>query len=227
MIKFEKVSKKFNNGTTALSDIDFVIEEKEFVFLTGPSGAGKSTIIRLLIGDYPPSTGSITFLDWEVNKIPKKKLPHLRRKMGIVFQELKLLMDRSVFENVAIALEVLGAKDKEIKEKVKETLEMVGLGDDMDKFPLQLSGGELQRTAIARAIIKKPEILLADEPTADLDPATSWEIIRLLSEINKMGTTVIMATHNLEIVNALGKRVMSLDKGKIIKDEEKGKYKTD
>lgn len=226
MIKFEKVSKKFNNGTTALSEVDFEIKEKEFVFLTGPSGAGKSTIIRLLIGDYLPTSGSVKFLDWEVNKIPPKKLPHMRRKMGIVFQELKLLMDRSVFENVAIALEVLGAKDKEIKEKVKETLEMVGLGDDMEKYPLQLSGGELQRTAIARAIIKKPDILLADEPTADLDPATSWEIIRLLNEINKMGTTVIMATHNLEIVNALGKRVMSLDKGKIIKDEEKGKYNT-
>lgn len=224
MIKFDNVTKKFNNGTVALSNINFTIKDKEFVFITGPSGAGKTTIFNLLIADSKPSTGNIRFNDWVVNKVPNSKIPELRKKIGIVFQELKILFDRSVYENVALALEVIGYKEKDIKDKVEKTLKIVGLADDLDKYPIQLSGGELQRTAIARALVKNPEILLTDEPTADLDPVKSWEIIKLLEEINKMGTTVIMATHNQEIVNSLGKRVINLDKGKIIKDEEKGKY---
>lgn len=224
MIKFDKVSKKFPDGQIALEDLNFEIKEKEFVFLTGPSGAGKTTVFNLLIGVGKPSSGTIKFNDWNLNKLPTRLIPALRAKIGIVFQELKLLTDRSVYENVSVALEVLEVPKTNIKEKVLRALEIVGLKDSLDKFPVQLSGGELQRTAIARAIVKKPEVLLADEPTADLDPAKGWEIIKLLREINAMGTTVVMATHNLEIVNSLGKRVISLDKGKITKDEEKGKY---
>lgn len=221
MIKFDRVSKKYKNGTIALEDINLTVENNEFLFLTGPSGAGKSTIIRLLMRDLLPSEGNITINDWKVNKIPKVKIPIFRRKIGVVFQELKLLTDRTVFENVALALEVFGKKGKELKSLVKETLEKVGLPGFEDKFPVQLSGGELQRTAIARAIIKNPDILLADEPTAELDPAISQDIINLLTQINDTGTTVIMATHNIEVVKDFGKRAIALDKGKIVSDEKK------
>lgn len=226
MIKFEKVTKKHKNGTIAVSNIDLKVEDGEFIFLTGPTGAGKSTLIRLLIRDLLPTEGSIKVDEFEVEKLPKKKIPHLRRKIGVIFQELKLLTDRTVHENIAIALEVLGNKQDEIKKSVEEILDMVGLKGFEEKFPLQLSGGELRRTAIARAIIKKPKILLADEPTADLDPVASWEIIKIMNEINKTGTTIIMATHNLEVVNSSGKRVITLDKGRILKDQKNGKYET-
>lgn len=226
MITFEKVTKKFKNGTLALSDINLEIADNEFIFLTGPSGAGKSTLIKLLLKDIAPTEGKISLDDWEITKLSPQKIPALRRKIGVVFQELKLLMDRTVYENVALVLEVLGKKEKEIKEEVIKVLDLVGISDLMDKFPLQLSGGELQRTAIARALVRKPKIFLADEPTADLDPATSWEILNILSEINKGGATVVMATHNMDIVNAMVKRVVSLNKGKIVNDQLKGKYKT-
>lgn len=224
MIKFDKVTKKFPNGTTAVSDISFSVADKEFVFLTGTVGAGKSTLFRLLIREILPSQGIIKFNDWNITKLPSSKIYELRRKIGVIFQELKLLLDRSVAENVSLALEIQGLPEKEIKTRIQNTLELVGLGDAADKFPVQLSGGELQRTAIARAIIKKPEVVLADEPTGNLDPATSWGIIKLLTEINKMGTTVIMATHNQDIVNSMGQRVITLEKGIIIKDEKMGKY---
>jgi len=226
MIKFNKVTKKFKNGTFGISNINIIVEEGEFVFLTGSTGAGKSTLIRLLIADILPSEGSIKIGDLEVTKLPKRKIPELRRSIGVIFQELKLLTDRTVKENIALSLEILGKNHQEIDKAVVEAIKIVNLEGLEDKFPLQLSGGELQRTAIARALIKKPKIILADEPTADLDPATSWGIIELLNNINKSGTTIIMATHNMEIVNSLGKRVITLDKGKIIKDQKKGKYET-
>lgn len=224
LIRFENVTLKFKNGTIALDEINLEIGSKEFIFLTGPTGAGKSTIIKLLLGGLKPFTGKIIINDLDLSRIKKNKIPQLRQNIGVVFQELKLLPDRNVFENIALALEVLGKKKKEIDSLVKDTIKIVGLKGLEEKFPIQLSGGELQRTAIARAIIKKPQVLLADEPTADLDPERSWEIISLLNEINNTGTTIIMATHNIDIVNSLKKRVISLDQGKIIKDQEKGKY---
>ena len=224
MIKFENVSKKFGNGTVALAEINLEIPDGEFLFICGPSGAGKTTILRLLIRDLLPSSGSIFFDDWNLVKLSGRKIPHLRRRVGMVFQDFKLLEDRTVFENVALTLEIIGGKEKNIQTKVNEILGLLGLAEQAALFPLQLSGGELQRTVLARAIVGNPEVLLADEPTGNLDPATSWEIIKILQDINKMGTTVIMATHNVDIVDSLGKRVVKIDKGKIKKDEKKGKY---
>jgi len=219
MIKLDKVSKKFGTGVFGLSDISFSIENGEFVFLVGPTGAGKTTIFRILIRDVLPSEGSVIVNDWDVVALPKNKIPHLRKKVGIVFQDLKLLLDRTVFENVVLPLEVAGTKTEDALKTVEDILAQVGLTEHRDKFPIQLSGGELQRAAIARALVLSPEILLADEPTGNLDAATSWEIVKILSDINKKGTTVVMATHNRDIVKSLGKRTIHLEKGKVIKDE--------
>lgn len=224
MISFKQVTKIFPDGNIALQDVSFEIKEKEFVFITGPSGAGKTSVFNLITGLDKVSKGWIKFQNWNINNLPIEKIPLLRSKIGIVFQGLKLLFDRNVYENIAVALEVLGYPTEKIKKKVINALEVVGMNNTQNKYPLQLSGGELQRIAIARAIVKKPEVLLADEPTAELDPVKSWGIVKLLCEINEGGTTVLMATHNLDIVNSLGKRVISLDRGRIIKDEEKGKY---
>ena len=224
MIKFENVTKKFGNGTVAVEDVSFEIPDQEFVFICGPSGAGKTTLLRLLIRDFLPSAGSIFLNEWNIEKLPHQKVCQLRRRVGMVFQDFKLLSDRTVFENVALALEILGEKEKAIKEKVNEVLGALDLTGQANLFPVQLSGGELQRAVLARAMVVKPEVLLADEPTGNLDPGTAWEIIKLLQEINKAGTTVIMATHNVDIVDSLGKRVIKIDKGKIKKDEKKGKY---
>lgn len=224
MIKFENVTKKFGNGSVAIEDINLEIPDGDFVFICGPSGAGKTTLLRLLIRDFLPTTGSIFFNDWNIAKLSSGKVPQLRRRVKMVFQDFKLLEDRTVFENVALALEILGEKEKRIREKVNETIGMLGLTDQAGLFPIQLSGGETQRTVLARAMVANPEILLADEPTGNLDPATAWEIIKILQEINKNGTTVIMATHNVDIVDSLGKRVVKIENGKIKKDEQKGKY---
>lgn len=224
MIKFENVTKKFGNGTIAVEDVSFEIPKEEFIFICGPSGAGKTTLLRLLIRDFLPTAGSIFLNDWNITKLPARKIPHLRRRVGMVFQDFKLLEDRTVFENVSLALEILGEKEKKIKERVDEVLAALDLANQANLFPVQLSGGEMQRTVLARAMVAKPEVLLADEPTGNLDPGTAWEIIKLLGEINKAGTTVIMATHNVDIVDSLGKRVIKIDKGKIKKDEKKGKY---
>jgi cell division transport system ATP-binding protein len=223
MIKFDKVSKKFGTGVFGLSDISFSIENGEFVFLVGPTGAGKTTIFRILIKDVLPSEGSVIVNDWDIVTLPKNKIPHLRKKVGIVFQDLKLLLDRTIFENVVLPLEVAGIKTEEALKTVEDILMQVGLTEHRDKFPIQLSGGELQRAAIARALILSPEILLADEPTGNLDAATSWEIVKILSDINKKGTTVVMATHNRDIVKSLGKRTIQMEKGKIVNDEKSKK----
>jgi len=225
MIVFDRVSKKYNQGTVALDNVSFKIDKGEFVFLVGPSGAGKTTILRLLLAQILPTKGKIIVDGQEVIKIPRKKIPDLRKKIGTVFQDFKLLFDRTVAENVGIALEIKGLKPEEIKKETKKTLSLVGLEDKDKLFPVQLSGGEFQRTVIARAIITKPKILFADEPTGNLDLDTSWQIINLLKQINKMGTTVIISTHNIEIVDCLKQRVIRLDKGKIKSDKTKAKYK--
>ncbi len=224
LIKFEDVSRKYGSQITALSEINLNIEVGEFVFLVGPSGAGKSTLLRLLAKEIHPSSGKIFIGDQDLGKIKREDLPFFRRKIGFVFQDFKLLDDRTVFENVALALEVRGFKDDDIKKEVERILKLFEIWERRNLFPRQLSGGEAQRTTIARAIIGKPDILLADEPTGDLDPQTAWGVIQLLNEINSWGTTVLMATHNAEIVNSLKRRVVSLKHGKIAKDSLEGRY---
>lgn len=221
-IKFDKATKKFGQ-ITALDEISFEIEEGEFVFLTGPSGAGKTTIIKLVLREFLPTSGSVQIDTLDLNKLSSKKLHKLRQKIGVVFQDFKLLTDRTVFENVALPLDLLSKGEKEVEKEVKEILDLVGLSERAHLFPAQLAGGELQRVCLARAVVSKPKILLADEPTGNLDPATSWQIVNLLKKINKMGTTILMATHNVDIVNSLSERVINVEKGKVSK-ETKGKY---
>jgi cell division transport system ATP-binding protein len=223
MIKFENVSKKFGS-VAAIEDIDLEIKKGEFVFLVGPSGAGKSTLLRILTKEVDPTSGKVLVNHIDITKIKDKDIPQHRRKIGFVFQDFKLLDDRTVFENVELTLEVLGASAEEIEKKVEHTLKLVEIWDRRNLFPRQLSGGEAQRTAIARAIIGKPDILLTDEPTGDLDPKTAWGVIQLLNEINSWGTTIVMATHNAEIVNTLKRRVVLIKGGRIIKDSAEGKY---
>ncbi|OGH21629.1 MAG: cell division ATP-binding protein FtsE [Candidatus Levybacteria bacterium RIFCSPHIGHO2_01_FULL_41_15] len=225
MIKLDKVSKQFGTGSLGLSDVTLAVDKKEFVFLVGPTGSGKTTIFKLLIREILPTEGNVIVNDWDLMRLPKDKIPHLRKKIGVVFQDLKLLFDRTVFENVMLPLEVSGINFDEAKKKVEEILSQVGLIDHKDKFPIQLSGGELQRAAIARALVLSPDILLADEPTGNLDPATSWEIVKLLSDINERGTTVIMASHNTDIVKNMGKRVVTLERGKLIRDDRQTEKK--
>ncbi len=220
MIKLENVTKTFKTGESALSDLNLFIDKGEFVFVTGQSGSGKTTLFRLLIRDYLPTHGSIVVNDWEITKLPNGKVPHLRRRIGVVFQDLKLLMDRTILENVMLPLEMARVDGKTARKTANDILGQVGIGDHALKYPVQLSGGELQRAAIARALIFNPEILIADEPTGNLDITNSWEIVKLLQEINKNGTTVLMATHNTDIVNSLGKRILVLENGRLLRDEQ-------
>jgi len=223
MIKFENVSKKFGEVAT-LDKVNFELKPGEFVFIIGPSGAGKTTLVKLILKDYLPTAGTIKIGGINLEEIPKRKIPDYRRKIGVVFQDFKLLPDRTVFENIALALRIFGEKETEIIPKVMEVLGLVGLGERADFFPAQLSAGELQRTCLARAIIGSPELVLADEPTGNLDLGTARQIVKLLKKISEMGKTVIMATHNFEIVNQMKERVIELDKGKLISDQKKGKY---
>lgn len=224
MITISNVSKKFPDGTVALEDINLEISDGEFVFLVGPSGSGKTTILRLLLQSLKPTSGKITIDEHDLMKISGNKVVQLRRKIGVVFQDLKLLYDRSVLENVELSLWVLGKTGKEVENEAKEKLELVGLEKKGEFFPAQLSGGELQRAAIARALAGEPKYLFADEPTGNVDDENAWKIVKILDKINQAGTTVIMATHNGEIVNSQNKRVVRLDKGKIVSDK-KGKYR--
>lgn len=221
MIQLTEVTKIYGTGTAALSDINLKIDKGEFVFLVGPSGSGKSTLLRMLIRDMVPTQGTIIVNEWDIARLPNKKIPELRKKIGVVFQDLKLLMDRTIFENIMLPLEMANVTKAEAEQKVNEIMTQIGIAEHKNKFPVQLSGGELQRAAIARALVFSPDILLADEPTGNLDVATSWEIVKLLQDINKSGTTILMATHNTDIVSSLLKRVISLEKGKLVKDSKK------
>lgn len=218
MIRLNKVSKQFRTGVLALENISFEVERGEFVFLVGPTGSGKTTIFRLLTRESLPTTGEIVVDNWDIVKLPGNKVPHLRKKIGVVFQDLKLLMDRTVFENIILPLDVSGVNAMDAKKMAEEIMEKVGILNHKDKFPIQLSGGELQRVAIARALILSPDIILADEPTGNLDSVTAFEIVKLLSEINQKGTTIIMATHNEGIIKALSKRIILLNKGQLARD---------
>ncbi len=224
MINMINVSKVYPNGTKALTDITLRIEKSEFVFLVGPSGAGKSTMTKLIFREEQPSRGQILFNRKNISRYKQREIPYIRRAIGVIFQDFRLLQSKTVAENVAFALEVIEASRKEIRKAVPEALELVRLADKADVMPSELSGGEQQRVAIARAIVNNPPLVIADEPTGNLDPDTSWEIVTLLQEINKCGTTIIMATHAKEIVDSMRKRVVALEKGKIARDEERGGY---
>ena len=222
MIRLENISKIFGTGNAALSDVSLHITPGEFVFLTGPSGSGKTTLFRLLTREMLPTRGTIIVNDLDLVKLPEQKVPHLRKKIGVVFQDLKLLMDRTIYENVILPLEMDNIPSQDAARRVDVIMQQVGISEHKLKFPIQLSGGELQRVAIARALVFSPQILLADEPTGNLDTGMSWEIVKLLQDINKTGTTIVMATHNNDIVSSLMKRVISLEKGKLVKDDKKG-----
>ncbi|OGI17669.1 MAG: cell division ATP-binding protein FtsE [Candidatus Moranbacteria bacterium RIFCSPHIGHO2_02_FULL_40_12b] len=224
MIKFENVTKIFPGDFIALEDIDLFIDKGEFISIVGQSGAGKSTLLKLIYAEEQPTTGKVYFEERPLDGIKRRHLPYYRRNIGTVFQDFKLLPQRTIFENVAYALEVAGETNAEISEKVPKILDIVGLGDKMEKFPKQLSGGEQQRVSLARALIHRPKVIIADEPTGNLDPISTWELIKLLLKINDFGTTILLATHNKNIVDRIGKRVVALDKGKVIRDHKKGKY---
>jgi cell division transport system ATP-binding protein len=229
MLKFEKVSKIYRTSfegieTVALNDVSFEIEKGEFVSVVGKSGAGKTTLLKLILLEERPTSGRIFFQGIDINKLRPSEIPLLRRKIGVVFQDYKLLSSKNTFENIAYVLEVTGSSDKEIKRDVPIVLEIVGLEKKAKNFPDELSAGEKQRAAIARALIHRPEIILADEPTGNLDPYNTSEIIKLFLKINEMGTTVILATHNKEIVEMIKKRVITLENGKIIRDDKQGHF---
>lgn len=224
MIFFDKVSKIYNHHSAALKNVTLRFHPKEFVSLVGSSGAGKTTLLKLLIREEDPSDGAIFLDGMEVGALASKDLHHLRRRIGTVFQDYKLLSTMSAAENVGFAMEAAGKPDEEISEDVPQVLELVGLADKTDSFPHQLSAGEKQRVAIARALVNRPDVILADEPTANLDPINTAEIIKLLHKINGLGTTVILATHDKEVVNSIGKRVVALERGHVVSDEERGTY---
>lgn len=226
MIKLEHVSKAYSAGIPALNDVNLQIKDGEFVFVVGDSGSGKSTLIKLLLKELEPTEGVITIDGRKLNTIRHKQIPKFRRNLGVVFQDFRLLKDRNVYDNVAFAQRVIGASVRETKRKVPLMLSMVGLAAKYKSYPKQLSGGEQQRVAIARALVNQPRILLADEPTGNLDANNAWEIIKLLEEINDRGTTVLVVTHNMEIVKVMNKRVITMKKGVIVSDEN-GDYDED
>lgn len=222
MIKLEHVSKAYQSGIPALNDISLYIGTGEFVFVVGDSGSGKSTLIKLLLKELEPTEGTIKIGSEDLGSITHRQIPKFRRKIGVVFQDFRLLQDRNVYENVAFALKVVEASNREIKKKVPQMLSMVGLAAKYRSLPRQLSGGEQQRVAIARALVNEPKLLLADEPTGNLDSNNAWEIMKLLEEINERGTTVMVVTHNMEIVKAMKKRVITMNKGVMVSDEDWG-----
>jgi cell division transport system ATP-binding protein len=224
MISLQRVTKVYPNGVTALEDVSVEIDKGEFVFVVGPSGSGKSTMIRLLLKQEEASRGDVFVAGKHLSKITSFKVPQLRRNIGTVFQDYKLLQDKTAFENVSFALEVIGKPKHVIDQRVPEILEYVGLGDKLNAYPDELSGGEQQRVSIARACVNRPLVLLADEPTGNLDPNTSVDIMRLLDKVNKIGTTILMATHDQAIVDAMRKRVIELDEGKVVRDQSRGVY---
>ncbi|ALC82448.1 MULTISPECIES: cell division ATP-binding protein FtsE [Bacillus] len=224
MIEMKDVYKTYSNGVSAIAGLSVTIHPGEFVYIVGPSGAGKSTFIKMIYRQEKPTKGKIVINSLNLADIKEKEIPFLRRKLGVVFQDFKLLPKLTVFENISFALEVIGEHPKVIRKKVLETLDLVQLKHKARQFPDQLSGGEQQRVSIARSIVNSPDIVIADEPTGNLDPDTSWEIMRTLEEVNNRGTTVVMATHNKEIVNTMKKRVIAIEDGLIVRDQARGEY---
>lgn len=225
MIEISKLTKTYDRNSRALKGLDISIEDGEFVFITGRSGSGKSTLLRILLKEVEPSSGRVVVNDMDLGEMPRRFVPKYRRMLGVVFQDFRLLKDRTVYENVAFAQRVIGVPGRTIRQSVPRMLKLVGLSSKYKAFPHQLSGGEQQRVAIARALINQPAVLLADEPTGNLDPQNAMEIMKLLEEINQRGTTVIVVTHSREIVDMMKKRVITLDKGVVVSDERKGGYR--
>ncbi len=224
MIRLDNVTKRYPNGHVAVDQVTLTVHRGEFVFLVGPSGAGKSTLVRLLYRDEVASSGEVYVDQFRLRRMRRRQVPHLRRQLGVVFQDVKLLTHRTVYQNVEFALEVVGASTHEMRQRVPELLELVGLSNRHRSLPAQLSGGEQQRVGIARALANRPKYLIADEPTGNLDPETARGIVQLLTEINRRGATVIIATHAKEIVNQMQRRVVALEGGRIVRDEERGLY---
>ncbi|MEM1502986.1 cell division ATP-binding protein FtsE [Domibacillus sp. 8LH] len=224
MIDMKGVTKKYPNGVTALSSVDVTIKQGEFVYIVGPSGAGKSTFIKLIYREEKPTGGTVTVGGMNIATLKRRSVPALRRKVGVVFQDFKLLPLLTVYENVAFALEVIEEEPAVIRKRVMEVLDLVGLKHKARMLPTELSGGEQQRVAVARSIVNNPKVVIADEPTGNLDPDTSWDIMRLFERINERGTTIVMATHNKDIVNTLRRRVIAIENGRIVRDEQRGDY---
>ena len=227
MIEFNNVSKIYNNNVKALSDVTVKINSGDFVFLVGPSGSGKSTFIKMLLKEIEPTMGNITVADRNLSEIKRNQVPYYRRKIGMVFQDFRLIPTLNVYENVAFAMRVVEASQKEIRKRVPMVLSLVGLSHKYKMFPNELSGGEQQRVSLARAIVNNPSVLIADEPTGNLDPDTAKEIMELLEDINKSGTTIVMATHAKDIVDNMKKRVIAIEKGSIVRDDRKGMYENE
>ncbi|ALS24450.1 MULTISPECIES: cell division ATP-binding protein FtsE [Paenibacillus] len=224
MIEMQDVWKTYPDGSHALQGISVKVDQSEFVYVVGPSGAGKSTFMKMIYREERPTKGTIFVNGFNLEKLKQRKIPYVRRNIGVIFQDFRLLPKLTVFENVAFAMEVIEAPKKVIKKRTLEVLELVRLKDKANSLPTQLSGGEQQRVAIARAIVNKPSVIIADEPTGNLDPDTSWEIMKLMEEINFRGTTIVMATHNREIVNTIRKRVLAIESGRIVRDQARGEY---
>lgn len=224
MIKFQEVSKIYSKESVALSDINLTIKSGEFVSLVGHSGAGKTTILRLILNEEKPTKGSVFFEDVNISKLGTRDVIKLRKRIGVVFQDFKLLPNKTAYENIAFAMEAVGKTDEEIYTDVPHVLDIVDLADKMDNFPAELSGGERQRLAIARAIINQPEIILADEPTGNLDPINTYEVVQILKKINDLGTTIILTTHNRGVIESIGRRVVTIEGGRIVRDDKDGKY---
>ncbi|PIR70616.1 MAG: cell division ATP-binding protein FtsE [Candidatus Niyogibacteria bacterium CG10_big_fil_rev_8_21_14_0_10_42_19] len=224
MIYFDHVSKVYSPTSTALDDVSFTIEPKEFISIVGKSGAGKTTLLKLLLAEEKPSSGRVFFESQNVHSLPRTAIHKIRRRIGTIFQDFRLLASKTCYENIAFAMEASGSTDEEIEADVPQVMDLVGLMNKAWHFPHELSGGEKQRAAIARAIVNRPDVIIADEPTGNLDPINTWEIIELLKKINSMGTTVILATHAKDIINSLDKRVITIEDGKIIRDAKRGRY---
>ncbi|SHK60677.1 cell division transport system ATP-binding protein [Clostridium cavendishii DSM 21758] len=224
MIEFKNVTKVYNNNVRALTSVDVEIQSGEFIFLVGPSGAGKSTLIKMLLKEIEPTSGKILMNGTNLSNIKRSQVPYYRRKIGMVFQDFRLIPTLNVYENVAFAMRVVEASQKEIRRRVPMVLSLVGLSNKYKMFPNELSGGEQQRVSIARAIVNNPQVLIADEPTGNLDPETAKEIMELIDDINRAGTTVVMATHAKDIVDSMKKRVIAIEKGAVARDEKRGKY---